>query len=164
MTESHLTGILQGSSDATHNPGSGAMSDRFQADGFDDLPLEVPQLSNFAEPSPPFPAWLAARFLRPDEKITWVRGPRFNPSWELYVTHPVLLLAALALGALCVLAAWRVVGAWSEMPVWPFVAEAARDGKRARRDIPQKESLAGLLRPQFHQVDVALYQRHKPGQ
>jgi hypothetical protein len=98
------------------------MSDRFQADGFDDQPLEVPQLSNFAKPSPPFPAWLAARFLRPDEKITWVRGPRFNPSWELYVTHPVLLLTALALGALCVLAAWRVVGAWSEMPVWPFVA------------------------------------------
>ncbi len=51
-----------------------------------------------------------------------MRGPRFNPSWELYVTHPALLLAALVLGALCVLTTWRFVRGWSEMPPWPFMA------------------------------------------
>jgi hypothetical protein len=101
------------------------MSDRFQIDRFDDQPPELPEPSTFVEPSPPFPAWLAVRFLRPDEKITWVRGPRFNPSWELYVTHPALLLAALAVGALGVATAWRIAGSWSEMPPWPFAAAGA---------------------------------------
>jgi hypothetical protein len=98
------------------------MSDRYQAEGFDDSLLVFPEPFTFVQPSPPFPAWLAARVLRPDEKVTWVRGPRFNPSWELYVTHPGLLLAALALGALGVATGWRMAGSWSEMPPWPFVA------------------------------------------
>jgi hypothetical protein len=98
------------------------MSEQFQADGFEDHPLEFGERSFLIEKSPPFPAWLAARFLRPDEKITWVRGPKFNPSWELYLTHPGLLLAALVLGAVCVLATWRIIGVWSEMPPWPFIA------------------------------------------
>ena len=101
------------------------MSERFQTNGFEDQPLEFVERSVLVEKNPPFPAWLAARFLRPDEKITWVRGPRFNPSWELYVTHPALLLVAWVLGALCVLATWRIVGVWSEMPPWPFITAGA---------------------------------------
>ena len=98
------------------------MSDRYQAEGFDDSLLVFPEPFTFVQPISPFPAWLAARVLRPDEKVTWVRGPRFNPSWELYVTHPGMLVAALALGALGVATGWRMAGSWSEMPPWPFVA------------------------------------------
>jgi hypothetical protein len=59
---------------------------------------------------PPLPSWLADRLLRADEKVTWVRGPRYNPPWERYVTHPALLLVALALGASCVAAGWLAAG------------------------------------------------------
>lgn len=48
------------------------------------------------------PYWLADRLLRPDEAITWVRGPRLHPSWERYATHPALVLFALALSAVAV--------------------------------------------------------------
>ena len=58
------------------------MSERFRTDRFDDQPLEFVERSVLVEKNPPFPAWLAARFLRPDEKITWVRRPRFTPSWS----------------------------------------------------------------------------------
>jgi hypothetical protein len=64
---------------------------------------------------PPLPPWLADRLLKPGEKITWVCGPRFNPSWERYVTHPALFLVALALGAFVVLAAWRLGGPRAEV-------------------------------------------------
>ncbi len=103
------------------------MSDQFQTDRFNDQLPEIPDLSLSAEPSPPFPAWLAARFLRHGEKITWVRGPRFNPSWELYVTHPALLLVVLAAGALGVATAWGIAGALSEMPPWPVAAAFGLD-------------------------------------
>jgi hypothetical protein len=43
----------------------------------------------------PLPGWLARRLLRKGEHVTWVRGPRLNPPWERYVTHPALILAAL---------------------------------------------------------------------
>ena len=52
--------------------------------------------------SAPLPSWLARRLLRDGEQVTFVAGPRFNPSWEKYVTHPLLFLAALGLGVLCV--------------------------------------------------------------
>jgi hypothetical protein len=51
---------------------------------------------------PPLPAWIAARRLRPDEQVTWVVGPRFNPSWERYVTHPTLLFGAVAVGTVLI--------------------------------------------------------------
>jgi hypothetical protein len=87
------------------------MSDRFQTGAFD---ARAPHLSHAF---PPLPAWLARRLLRAGEKITWVRGPRFTPSWEQYATHPALFLVALALGAACVGAGWLISGAWSEMLV-----------------------------------------------
>ena len=64
-----------------------------------------------AEPFTPLPAWLADRLLRPDEKVAWVRGPRFTPSWERYATHPALILLTLALGAVGVVLGWRAPGA-----------------------------------------------------
>jgi hypothetical protein len=51
---------------------------------------------------PPLPEHLAARLLQPGEAVEWVRGPRRAPSWEKYVTHPLLFLAALALGVVSV--------------------------------------------------------------
>src|SRR5689334_23175423 len=63
-----------------------------RSDAFDDAEPVI------AQPFPPLPDWLAHRMLQPDEEITWIVGPRFNPSWERYVTHPLLFLAALAVG------------------------------------------------------------------
>ncbi len=54
----------------------------------------------------PLPSWLARRLLRRDEQVTWVRGPRWNPGLERYITHPGLFLFALALAALCLGAGW----------------------------------------------------------
>lgn len=71
------------------------MSDQFQ-----DNPFRAPQ-PTISRQHPPLPEWLASRVLDADEQITWVRGPRFNPWWEQYVTHPALFLHALALGAAC---------------------------------------------------------------
>jgi hypothetical protein len=71
------------------------MSDRFHNDTF-------VQPSEVAGQCPPLPSWLAARLLKGDEQVTWVMGPRFNPEWERYVTHPLLFLAALAVGMACV--------------------------------------------------------------
>lgn len=69
------------------------MSDQFQTERFD---ARAPAISR---PFPPLPAWLARRLLRPGEEITWVVGPRFNPSWERYITHPSLFVIALGLAA-----------------------------------------------------------------
>jgi hypothetical protein len=72
------------------------MSERFQRD----LPdFRLPERIDVFQP---LPGWLADRLLGPDEKVTWVRGPRFNPSWERYVTHPALFLLAIAMGAIAV--------------------------------------------------------------
>ena len=71
------------------------MSERLQ----NDMPsFRAPDLT---EPIRYLPGWLADRLLRPDEKVTWVRGPWFNPSWERYVTHPALILVAMVLSAVC---------------------------------------------------------------
>jgi hypothetical protein len=56
---------------------------------------EVPDISRRSQP---LPSWLAGRVLQAGEEITWVWGPRFNPPWERYITHPALFLVALALG------------------------------------------------------------------
>jgi hypothetical protein len=73
------------------------MSDRYPNDTFA-RPAEI------AGQCPPLPPWLADRLLKGDEQITWVVGPRFNPDWERYVTHPLLFLGALAVGVACVIA------------------------------------------------------------
>lgn len=78
------------------------MSERLQNDVPD---FRAP---NLIEPIRYLPGWLADRLLRPDEKVTWVRGPLFNPSWERYVTHPALMLVAMVLSAVC-LAVVRLV-------------------------------------------------------
>ncbi|HEY7428574.1 MAG TPA: hypothetical protein VH682_30370, partial [Gemmataceae bacterium] len=61
----------------------------------------------------------------PEEKVTWVRGPRFNPSWERYVTHPALFLLAWAIGAVCVGATRLIIGESSEMVGAAFLAAGA---------------------------------------
>jgi hypothetical protein len=92
------------------------MSDRFQTDAPNSHPPDI--AGRFA----PLPAWLAKRLLRPGEEVTWVRGPRFNPSWERYITHPALFLLALVVGAACVGVARLIIGEWSEMLTWPVLA------------------------------------------
>ncbi len=69
------------------------------------LDSEAPDISDVPDISrhcPPLPWWLARRLQRPGEEITWVYGPRFNPSWELLVTHPIMFVLALVLGILCI--------------------------------------------------------------
>lgn len=67
------------------------MSERFQTDVSD---FRAPILVKLFRP---LPGWLADRLLKAGEKVTWVRGPRFNPAWERYVTHPALALFLLGL-------------------------------------------------------------------
>jgi hypothetical protein len=82
------------------------MSERHETDVFG------APMPDIAGQFPPLPSWLAARHLGPFEKVTWVAGPRFNPSWERYVTHPTLFLGALAIGAVCMAAGWLFAGLW----------------------------------------------------
>src|SRR5262245_55265228 len=93
------------------------MSERFPADEFDAQPPDV------AVPPLALPGWLADRLLRADEKVTWVYGPRWNPPWERYVTHPALFLVALALAAGCLAAGWRISD--TQRTVLPLAAFAA---------------------------------------
>jgi hypothetical protein len=89
------------------------MPERFDADAPEAEPPDV------ALPAPGLPAWLARRLLRRDEQIAWVRGPRWVPSWERWLTHPVQFVVALALAAACVGAGRLFAGTWSAVPV-PF--------------------------------------------
>jgi hypothetical protein len=81
------------------------MSDQFQTEVFDAQGPDV------FRAFPPLPAWLRGRLLRPGEHVTWVCGPRFNPAWERYATHPALFLFALAVGAACLGASRLLPGA-----------------------------------------------------
>jgi hypothetical protein len=85
------------------------MSERFQND------LPDFRLPYFVESFQYLPAWLADRLLRPDEKVAWVRGPRFNPTCERYITHPGLFFCAVAVGAVIVGLA-RLAGGGSPEP------------------------------------------------
>jgi hypothetical protein len=91
------------------------MSDRFQTD------TPNSESPDIVERYAVLPGWLAERLFRPDEKVTWVRGPRFNPSWERYVTNPALFLLALALGAASVGATRLIIGEWSEVMAVPIL-------------------------------------------
>jgi len=95
------------------------MADEFQTNPSDRRDRQDPDITRQA---PPLPFWLARRLLRRDEKITWVCGPSFNPSWERFVTHPLLLVVALALGALCLGAGWGIADSPRELPVLPVLA------------------------------------------
>jgi hypothetical protein len=72
------------------------MSEQFQTRPFD------ARLADLTLPCAPLPFWLAQRLLRNGEKTTRVYGPKVNPSWERFVTHPGLFLIAVAVGAICV--------------------------------------------------------------
>jgi hypothetical protein len=71
---------------------------------------------------PPLPPWLVRRLLGRGEEVTWVYGPKANPAWERYATHPALFLAALALGGL-----WVGLGVLvsEEAPLLPYFALSA---------------------------------------
>ncbi|HWG43510.1 MAG TPA: hypothetical protein VN688_12050 [Gemmataceae bacterium] len=86
------------------------MSDQFQSEGFD------ARIADISRQPPSLPSWLAAR-LSPNEEITWVRGPRFNPSWERYITHPALFVFALGLGIIGGGAGWLIAGPEAEVLV-----------------------------------------------
>jgi hypothetical protein len=73
---------------------------------------------------PALPDWLAQRQLHAGEVVTWVRGPRRNPGWERYATHPALFFIALAFGAAGCWAARLAVESWSKVPPPVFLTAA----------------------------------------
>ncbi len=87
----------------------------------------VPELPkpHLVEPSQMLPGWLADRLLQPDENVEWVRGPRFTPSWERYLTHPGLFFAAAGLGASGVGAAVSLAKGQNEIIASTFVFAGA---------------------------------------
>ncbi len=98
------------------------MSENIQTDSFSSFQSEPPG----AEPTPvvssssPLPTWVARKILRPDETVSWVRGPRLNPSWERYVTHPALILFPLFLGVVALCAAVQTTGSAGVLPAIIF--------------------------------------------
>jgi hypothetical protein len=100
------------------------MSDRFHSDP-PDFHTDVSRPPEAARQDAPLPPWVKSRILRPDEEVTSVRGPRFNPSWEKYVTHIGLFLAALAFAVAVVAIGYLVVGSWDEPVVLLPVLVAA---------------------------------------
>jgi hypothetical protein len=89
------------------------MSDLTRPNAFD--PQAPPVDGRF----PPLPWWIARRLLKRGEEVTWVVGPRFNPSWERYVTDPLLFVASLALAGLCLGVGWLIGGTVRDMPLAP---------------------------------------------
>jgi hypothetical protein len=101
------------------------MSDHVQADPSNTSPADAfnGPLSIDISNHRGLPPWLARHLLRADEEITWIRGPRWNPRWERYVTHPVLVFYALGVGVALVVAGRLIAGSWSELT--PLLALAA---------------------------------------
>jgi hypothetical protein len=73
-------------------------------------------LPDITRPHAPLPDWVARRLLGAGEQITWVCGPRFNPRWERYVTHPALFVGSLAVGAVLLGAGRLCSESWKVMP------------------------------------------------
>ncbi len=88
------------------------MTDRYSSDPFDPQPPDFPDDDQPRQlrRHPPLPPWLARKLLQPGEQVVYVAGPRFNPSWEKYVTHPLLFVAALGLGVWSVGLGWLLNG------------------------------------------------------
>jgi len=84
--------------------------DRFQIE-----PVNI-ALPNISLHNAMLPAWHARRILAADEVVAWVRGPRVNPPWERFVTHPALFLCALILSTACLSAGWFIGGSIADMP------------------------------------------------
>jgi hypothetical protein len=76
--------------------------------------LQVPDISLRHAP---IPVWLAERVLHKEERLVWVYGPWHSPKWERAVTNPLLFLAALAVGAVCLLIAIPLNRVWPESMV-----------------------------------------------
>jgi hypothetical protein len=103
-------------------PGVPTMSENFQTEPFNPF-----KNNSSSAPSPqvlsnssPLPDWLARRLLRQDENVAWVRGPRLNPSWERYITHPALFLVAVALGFVIVWVVRQATESGAELRVVSF--------------------------------------------
>jgi hypothetical protein len=96
------------------------MSDEFRTE------ISLPSPPSVALGFPPLPAWLARlHFPRANETITWVYGPRFSPSWERYVTNPVLFLIAFFIASACIgIARWQV-DSWERIPPAPVAVGIA---------------------------------------
>jgi hypothetical protein len=92
------------------------MSNEFQTD------VSGGRVPDLSEQFPPLPPWLARRLLRREESVTWVVGPKFNPSWERFVTHPLLFLVALTVAVLCLLAGRLIGGDWANVPPFFYLA------------------------------------------
>jgi hypothetical protein len=93
------------------------MYDPRHSDRYD---YEAPGVAH--DPPPTLPQWLAKRLLLPDETITWVVGPRFQPSWERGVTNPLLFVICLAIGGLWIGTGFLIPGAPNELKVSLAVA------------------------------------------
>jgi len=92
------------------------MPDRYRRDPYDD-PAPRP-----ADRSPPLPPWLVRKVLGTNEQIVWVRAPRWSPSLERYVTHPLTILGAAGVAALLVLGGCLLTPAWDGMPLAGLLA------------------------------------------
>lgn len=94
------------------------MSEPMQIDPFDST------LPTITRQCPPLPGWLTRRLLRRDEEVVWVRGPWLRPSWERYVTNPLLFFVCLCAGAACVAIARLGVESWIEVDMAPMLIAA----------------------------------------
>lgn len=63
---------------------------------------------------PPLPGHLARRLLRSDEEVVSVNGPRWSPSWEPFLTHPLVVLVGIALAVGAVALGGMVLG-WDNL-------------------------------------------------
>jgi hypothetical protein len=95
------------------------MREEYPADPYDAPPHDDPRRF------PPLPPWLVRKVLREGEKVTWVRAPRFTPAVERYITHPLLALAAVAFGVVCVAVSLMLSGVWQGAPLVGFLAAIA---------------------------------------
>ncbi len=103
------------------------MTDKFQPQSPRSVQSEPPdaEAPSVIGTSSPLPPWVARKILRPDETVSWVRGPRLNPSWERYVTHPGLILFPLFLGAVALCASATTTGPAGVFPAIIFTVAIA---------------------------------------
>src|SRR5438105_12790131 len=67
-------------------------------------------------PAPRLPRWLTRRMLTEDEHLVSVYGPKYNPGWERYVTHPLLFLVTAIISATWVVVALVRAGGPENLP------------------------------------------------